>query len=63
MFKNKIHIPLGGDIETMLLPKNSLKLILSDLPHFFFSFCIWSLSNVECSGFLLYNLILVSVIC
>lgn len=36
MFKNKIHIPLGGDIETMLLPKNSLKLISSDLPHFFF---------------------------
>lgn len=36
MLRNKIHIPLGGDIETMLLPKNSLKLILSDLPHFFF---------------------------
>lgn len=34
MLKCKIRIPLGGDIETVLLPKSSLKqLTVGDLPH------------------------------
>lgn len=41
MFKSKIHIPFGGNIETMLLPKTVTQIILSDLPHPSFSLSLY----------------------